>query len=501
MVYIFIALLALVTVGCKSEEVFVREVKSDRITVEANRRGIDSNGGQVILNVTSNTYWVLQVDEQTASWIEFSPKAAPAGTTEVFVTIAENSDAARQGTLMFDTIDGIIEQVVINQRGADEQLTYYRESFGAQPVAEDTNINRFDGWDKTGFGSNLITYTGDVSISASNPSTVEGSSAGNSLYFGGDNLELVIGPIGIYGDEFFRFSFNVCNRNGALSTTDFKMWVGDNGKDYFPFNYRVENAAEGWQKVVADFSLKRNIATDIYLKLVAPAGYEIDDIVLVQGYAEDQAPMARVSMDSNPIGTIFFEDDLNWITPSFSNSYDGELAFAAGYSALNMYLHSNTAVPDESKQLWLEKGYLTPVDKGERTWNYSYVEVDDKGDGHFKIGRSSQSNARNHIGCFYLPKRALEKIDAQASISVLFSVDMGRLSVSDCNLVYISAITDGVEVEQEVAVTMDVIKTFGTFELRFDNVTRDTEFAIKTKVQADARSTRIYFDNFKITKL
>jgi hypothetical protein len=100
-----------------------------------------------------------------------------------------------------------------------------------------------------------------------------------------------------------------------------------------------------------------------------------------------------------------------------------------------------------------------------------------------------------------LPKRALEKIDAQASISVLFSVDMGRLSVSDCNLVYISAITDGVEVEQEVAVTMDVIKTFGTFELRFDNVTRDTEFAIKTKVQADARSTRIYFDNFKITKL
>ena len=59
MVYIFIALLALVTVGCKSEEVFVREVKSDRITVEANRRGIDSNGGQVILNITSSTYGVL----------------------------------------------------------------------------------------------------------------------------------------------------------------------------------------------------------------------------------------------------------------------------------------------------------------------------------------------------------------------------------------------------------------------------------------------------------
>jgi hypothetical protein len=73
--------------------------------------------------------------------------------------------------------------------------------------------------------------------------------------------------------------------------------------------------------------------------------------------------------------------------------------------------------------------------------------------------------------------------------------------VGDCNLVYITAITNGVENEQEVAVAMDVVKTFGTFEVRFDNVTRDTEFAIETKVQTDARSIRIYFDNFKITKL
>ena len=48
---------------------------------------------------------------------------------------------------------------------------------------------------------------------------------------------------------------------------------------------------------------------------------------------------------------------------------------------------------------------------------------------------------------------------------------------------------------------MDVVKTFGTFDVRFDNVTRDTEFSIKTKVQTDASSIRIYFDNFKITKL
>lgn len=498
---IIVAALTLAAVGCQTTEEFVREVNSDRVVVETNRRGIDSNGGQIILNITANTYWMLNVDDAAASWVEFTPKAAPAGETEVFVTIAENSDAPRTATLSFDTLDGVIHTVTINQKGADEHLSYYCENFGDQPVAEDTNINRFDNWATTGFGSNLIVYDGDASITAENPATVDGTSAGNSLYFGEENLEVVIGPIGIYGDEFFRFSFNACNRNGALSTEQLKMWVGDNGKDYFPFSYRVEGTAEGWQKVVADFSLKKNIATEIYFKIAAPAGYQIDDIVLVQGFAEDNAPMARVSMDSNPIGTIFFEDDLNWITPSFANTVDAEIPFAQGYSVCNMYLHSIAGVPEESKALWLKKGYTTPPDRGERTWNYSYVEVDDKGDGHFKIGRSSQSNARNHTGRFYLPKGVLSKIDQDASISVLFSIDMGRYSTSDCNLVYIIAITNGVESEQEVAVAMDVVKTFGTFEVRFDNVTRDTEFAVETKVQTDTRSTRIYFDNFKITKL
>ena len=199
---IIIAALTLTAVGCQTTEEFVREVNSDRVVVETNRRGIDSNGGQIILNITANTYWMLNVDDAAASWVEFTPKAAPAGETEVFVTIAENSDAPRTATLSFDTLDGVIHTITINQKGADEHLSYYCESFGDQPVAEDTNINRFDNWATTGFGSNLIVYDGDASITAQNPATVDGTSAGNSLYFGEDNLEVVIGPIGIYGDEF-----------------------------------------------------------------------------------------------------------------------------------------------------------------------------------------------------------------------------------------------------------------------------------------------------------
>ena len=499
---IIIAALALATLSCQTEQEIEYQVSSDRVNIQANRRGIDSNGGQIVLNVTSNTYWILNIDQQAAEWIEFNPKAAPAGTTEVFVTVAENSDVARTATLYFDTQTGVKEEVVINQTGAEEQLSYFCETFGEQGVGEDTNINRFDSWQTSGFGSNLTTYDGDVLITSENPATVEGSSGGNSLYFGNENNELIIGPIGIYGDEFFRFTFNIDNRNGVVSPSEFLMYAGDNGKDWFPFSYTIENPqSEGWTKVNANFSLKKNIATEIYLKIVSPQGYQIDDIAILQGYAEDSAPIARVSMDSNPIGTVFFEDDLNWITPDFADTMDGTLPFAGGYSVCNMNQLNVAGVPESSRQLWAEKGYTTPVDHGERTWNYAYVEVDDKGDGHFRIGRASQSNARNHTGCFYLPKGVLSKIDPDASISVMFSVDMGRYNVADCNLVYITAITNGIENEQEVAVAMDVVKTFGTFDVRFDNVTRDTEFSIKTKVQTDASSIRIYFDNFKITKL
>lgn len=498
--YVIVALLAVGFVGCQTEQTIDYQVSSDRVTVQANRRGIDSNGGQVILNVTSNTYWILNVDEAAAEWISFTPKAAPAGTTEVFVTIAENTDVARMATLVFDTQMGVKEQVTINQHGVDEQLSYYCETFGQNPVTEDTNINRFDEWETTGFGSNLTIYDGDLSITSTNPSTIEGASGGNSLLFSVDNQELIIGPIGIYGDEFFCFSFGVNNRNGVVSASELKVYAGDNGKDWFPFAYTVDTTM-GWTKAVGDFSLKKNIATDIYFKFVAPAGYEIDDIVMLQGYAEDNAPMVRISMDSNPIGYVFFADDLNWITRDFANTVDANIPFADGYSVCNMYMHSNASVPAESKALWIEKGYTTPPDRGERTWNYAYVEVDTAGDGHFKIGRASQSNARKHTGSFTLPLKALEKIDVDAEISVLFSMDVGRYSTSDANVCYVTATTNGVSDKREIVVAMDKIKTYGTFEVSFDNVTRDTTFEVYTEEQADGRSIRLYFDNFKITKL
>lgn len=503
---IFIAMLALVALGCENDtETKTFEVSSDRVEIEANRRGIDCNGGEIILNITSSTYWILNVDEATAEWVEFTPKAAGAGTTEVFVTVKENTGDARVAELMFDTQAGVKEIVKISQRASDEQLSYFCETFGNELVAEDINLNRFDDWTTTGFGAGVLVYDGDLVLSSTNPCTLEGSSAGNSLYFDEENLELVIGPIAIYGDEYFRFNFNVCNRNGAVSKDEFKMYAGDNCDDWFPFSYNVVNATEeGWQTVVADFSLKKNIATNIYLKLTAPAGYEIDDFTLLQGYASDAAPMARVSMDSNPIGTVFFEDDLNWITRGFTNTIDAEIPFNNGWSVCNMYFdgYSLTDVPQSSRDEWNKRGYSTPRHRGEESWNYSYVELDANGDGHFKIGRASQSNTRNHTGCFYLPTNILSKIDQDAKISVLFSLDICRFSTSDCKSVYITAHTPGVEDEEkEVLVTMDVIKVFGSFDIQFDNVTRDTYFSIKTKVQTDATATRVAFDNFKIVKL
>lgn len=489
-------MLTLVALGCENDtDTMVYEVSSDRVEIEANRRGIDCNGGQIILNVTSSSYWILNVDEATAEWVEFTPKAAGAGTTEVFVTLKENTGDARVAELMFDTQGGVKETVKISQRASDEQLSYFCETFGNEPVAEDTNLNRFQDWTTTGFGTGVLVYEGDLVVSSTNPSTIEGSSAGNSLYFAENDHELVIGPIAIYGDEYFRFNFNACNRNGAVSKDEFKMYAGDNGDDWFPFSYNLVDATEsGWQKVVADFSLKKDIAHNIYLKLVAPAGYEIDDFTLVQGYQSDAAPVARVSMDSNPIGTVFFEDDLNWITRGFADVTDVD-HFDTGWNVCFMGYESSYTLdefPAKSRDIYEASG-----------WSFAdrcYFEIDEHGDGHLKIGRSSSKNP--HTGTLFLPSGVLSKVDHDAKISVLFSVDICRHVASDCKFIYVTANTPGVDPdEQVITAEISTIKVFGTFELQFDNVTRDTTFSIGTKVQTDNSSTRVGFDNFKIVKL
>ena len=489
-------MLALVALGCENDtETKIFEVSSDRVEIEANRRGVDCNGGEIILNITSSTYWILNVDEATAEWVEFTPKAAGAGTTEVFVTVKENTGDARVAELMFDTQAGVKEIVKISQRASDEQLSYFCETFGNELVAEDVNLNRFDDWTTTGFGASVLVYDGDLVLSSTNPCTLEGSSAGNSLYFDEENLELVIGPIAIYGDEYFRFNFNVCNRNGAVSKDEFKMYAGDNCDDWFPFSYNVVNATEeGWQTVVADFSLKKNIATNIYLKLTAPAGYEIDDFTLLQGYQEDAAPMARVSMDSNPIGTVFFEDDLNWITKDFADCTDvGH--FSTGWNVCYIPNINSTYCTADKIKLWADKGYTST--------GRCYIEVDTNGDGHLKIGRASNSNSREHTGTIFLPKNGiLSKIDQDAKISVMFYLDICRYNTSDCKLVYVTAHTPGADDdEKEVSAEISTTKVFGTFEVQFDNVTRDTTFSVKTKEQTDTSSIRVAFDNFKIVKL
>lgn len=490
----FVAVAALTLLNsCQTEIPFEAEVNSDAVTISANRRGINCNGGHIILNVTSNTYWIANIDEAGQGWIEFSPKAAAAGTTEVFITVSENFDAERSAVLSFDTMGGIKEEVLIVQAGSGEQLVYYSETFGGEAVAEDTNINRFNNWQTTGFGSNITAYIGDQSISSQNPSTIEGSSAGNSLYFTEGASELVIGPISIYGDEFFRFTFNMFNRNGAVAASEFLMYASDNAKDWFPFTYRLGEPMEGgWTAVDAWFSLKKNIATDIYFKIVGAAGYQIDDIKILQGYQDDNAPMARVSMDSNPIGFVFFEDDLDYITPDFSNSVDANVPFKDGWSVIRMSSISTTYCTAENVALWQSKGY---------GYNgYTYIQVDEFGDGSFRIGRSS-SNA-NYVGDITLPTNAVSKIDDEAEISVLFSFDIARMNTSDFTVVYVSATTNGVATTQEVDISgITKTKTFGRFEVRFDEVTNKTTFNIAIKVNSTGKSTRIAIDDFKIEKL
>jgi hypothetical protein len=197
-------------------------------------------------------------------------------------------------------------------------------------------------------------------------------------------------------------------------------------------------------------------------------------------------------MDSNPIGTVFFEDDLNWITRDFAKCKDVDY-FYTGWNVCFMNFDGYTMeeVPQKSRDLWEKHGY-TFMDR-------CYIEVDEHGDGHLKIGRSSSKTP--HTGTIYLPTGLLSRVEPDAKISVMFSVDVCRHVATDCKYIYVTARTPGVDDDEKmITAEISTIRVFGTYDIQFDNVTRETNFFVSTKVQTDNSSTRVGFDNFKIVK-
>ena len=106
--------------------------------LDINKRGLDAEGETPVIDVRSNTYWMIRTQTQ-AEWLNFSPTAG-SGDVEVVVEAAPNNGAERTAVLVFETQQGEMKRFTVRQSGAESRVTFYEGRFG--DGASQLSINR-----------------------------------------------------------------------------------------------------------------------------------------------------------------------------------------------------------------------------------------------------------------------------------------------------------------------------------------------------------------------
>lgn len=113
-----IAALAILS-GCNKEVKPADSIELSAAEVNVPRIGYLSDGSQITVNVTSNTFWMAFIPEDI-DWLEVNPKGAPAGDTEVTISVTSNIDGAlRKGLISFESLSGCSSALSVIQSGTE----------------------------------------------------------------------------------------------------------------------------------------------------------------------------------------------------------------------------------------------------------------------------------------------------------------------------------------------------------------------------------------------
>lgn len=382
-----LALAASLAGACGTDEVDEGTLALNASSVSANKRGMTYEGGDVTFDVTSNVYWVINLDED-ADWLTVTPRGAY-GNQTVKITAAENPGSRRSTTLRFDSRDGVTAQIEVTQGSSDELIYYIRTGAGASAVASPVAVSSHTAWEPDGVGASAAGFSGvNAFVSANSPSSgYEGASGGNNIV-----LELPAEPtegaaavvpsfsvrdVATRDDLYFRLKMGVLAPDGGLTPDKFRMLVGNGGDELVALQYEVTDGEGPWKEVVAKFWIgEDNPMLDF--KVEAPAGgYRIDDFRLYEGnIGEGQEIAFQVGGDDGKqVGYVYFEDDFSWVTdvyggtdyvgtyptPLTAETYWNSITAAShGQEAYNALVGSGWKTDDNKlkERVYLRLGYV-----------------------------------------------------------------------------------------------------------------------------------------------
>lgn len=333
--FIWIALTGSILVSCSDDEREPTRIQLSTNTLEFSRLGLTSKGQTPSVTVYSNRYWTMRFSTE-ANWLSVSPVAGANETEITFKAEKNTTNSVRTATLIFESLDGSIAELLIKQNDSSEAIYYLKESMG-QESASDLNILGYDKWEKEGIGAIVTRYLGNgTKVDSSSPSTgYEGASGGNNILFPTADSEFSWGEVATKDSSYFQLNFGIMSTN-TFNTSDLKLYVSNDNALWIDLPYTRSNAT-GW--ALAESKFKVVNTPKLYFKIVTATGdiYRLDDITLTDDETREGKEITFEEGDPIPVAKFLFNEE-DWIYSQNFNSLIwkdessayGEVSFAEG---------------------------------------------------------------------------------------------------------------------------------------------------------------------------
>ena len=263
--------------------------------------GQPANGSQASFDISTNRSWKATVKDDK-SWVTLS-KYEGEGSATIQVSIPENVNDEASVVIEISNKVGVLmsETVKISRRSVEPSVVIYNDNVGTIEL-DKTNwpfVDKYEGWNKTGVGSESVTYTGvNASVRNSglaNTDAYAGASGPNVVFFGKTPTNFNVNTITLTSEQknlqlTFGASRSV-NNNGTYDNTfdvsKFEVALSADGTAWVPITYTKNNGDADypyWVFATANFTLKQ-VPENLYIRFTAldASAIRLDDITLATG--------------------------------------------------------------------------------------------------------------------------------------------------------------------------------------------------------------------------
>lgn len=263
--------------------------------------GQPANGSQASFDISTNRSWKATVKDDK-SWVTLS-KYEGEGSATIQVSIPENVNDEASVVIEISNKVGVLmsETVKITSGSVEPSVVIYNDNVGTIEL-DKTNwpfVDKYEGWNKTGIGSESVTYTGvNASVRNSglaNTDAYAGASGPNVVFFGKTPTSFNVNTITLTsGQKNLQLTFGASrsvNNNRTYDNTfdvsKFEVALSADGTAWVPITYTKNNGDADypyWVFATANFTLKQ-VPENLYIRFTAldASAIRLDDITLATG--------------------------------------------------------------------------------------------------------------------------------------------------------------------------------------------------------------------------